>query len=155
MTEQTANAAFRASSFLQGHNADYIEQLHARYADNPNAVDDSWREFFAALADPAAEARAEAAGPSWARSDWPPAPGDDLTAALDGQWPARGGSGRRKAARQGRRNRTGHVGRTGAHRRCSNSIRALMIIRAYRIRGHLMADLDPLDLRPEDAPSRA
>ena len=88
MTDQSPTAAFTASSFLQGHNADYIEQLHARYADNPGAVDASWQAFFNALGDTPAEARAEATGPSWARADWPPTPADDLTHALDGQWPA-------------------------------------------------------------------
>ena len=40
MTEQSPNDIFKASSFLQGHNAEYIEQLYARYASDPNAVDD-------------------------------------------------------------------------------------------------------------------
>ena len=43
MTEQSPNDIFRASSFLQGHNAGYIEQLHARYAADPGAVDRSRR----------------------------------------------------------------------------------------------------------------
>ena len=37
MTDQSLTAACTASSFLQGHNADYIEQLRPRYADNPGA----------------------------------------------------------------------------------------------------------------------
>jgi len=39
MTDQSPNDIFKASSFLQGHNAEYIEQLYARYANDPNAVD--------------------------------------------------------------------------------------------------------------------
>ncbi|MCC5974873.1 MAG: 2-oxoglutarate dehydrogenase E1 component [Rubellimicrobium sp.] len=148
MTEQGRNDIFHASSFLQGQNADYIEQLHARFADNPGAVDESWRSFFEALGDSAAEARAEAQGPSWARSDWPPVPSDDLTAALDGQWPAdpkkAGEKIAAKAAEKG-------VTLTEAQVRSAvlDSLRALMIIRAYRIRGHLIADLDPLGLRDD------
>jgi len=38
MTEQSPNDVFHASSFLQGHNAEYVEQLYARYADNPGAA---------------------------------------------------------------------------------------------------------------------
>src|SRR6056297_1459651 len=86
MTEQSPNDIFKASSFLQGHNAEYIEQLHARYAGDPNAVDEAWQAFFRELGDSEAEAKREADGPSWARADWPPAPADELTAALDGQW---------------------------------------------------------------------
>ena len=86
MTDQSPNDIFKASSFLQGHNAEYIEQLYARYANDPNAVDEAWQAFFKELGDAGQDAQAEAAGPSWARADWPPAPSDELTAALDGQW---------------------------------------------------------------------
>ena len=66
MTDQSQTDVFHASSFLQGHNADYVEQLYARYADDPSAVDDTWAKFFEALGD-ADDAKAEAAGPSWGR----------------------------------------------------------------------------------------
>ena len=88
MTDQSPNDLFHASSFMQGHNAEYLEQLHARWANDPNAVDAAWAEFFSQLGDSELEAKAEAAGPSWARADWPPAPNDDLTAALDARRPA-------------------------------------------------------------------
>jgi 2-oxoglutarate dehydrogenase E1 component len=39
MSRQDANAAFAHTSFLYGGNAAYIEDLHARYAENPNSVD--------------------------------------------------------------------------------------------------------------------
>ena len=151
MTDQSPNDVFHASSFMQGHNAEYIEQLYAKYASDPGAVDDSWRDFFKALGDTPADARAEAAGPSWARPDWPPHPNDDLTAALDGQWPAdpkeakaAGDKIKAKAEEKG-------VGLTQEQLRHAvlDSIRALMIIRAYRIRGHLVADLDPLGMRDQ------
>ena len=146
MTEHSPNDVFHASSFLQGHNAEYVEQLYARYADNPAAVDESWQAFFKSLGDAPADAKAEASGPSWARGDWPPAPNDDLTAALDGQWPAEpaaaGDKIKAKAAEKG-------VALDEAQVRAAvlDSLRALMIIRAYRIRGHLIADLDPLGMR--------
>ena len=151
MTTQSPNAVFHASSFLQGANADYVEHLHARYADNPGAVDESWRAFFAALGDAPALARAEAAGPSWGRADWPPQPADELTAALDGQWPAAQAPAADKiAARAAEKG----AALTEAQLRLAtlDSLRALMLIRAYRIRGHLIADLDPLgmrDVRPQ------
>ena len=85
MTEQSPNALFHSSSFLQGQNADYVEQLHARYVDDPASVDASWQAFFAGLEDAAADVTMSARGPSWARADWPPQPSDELTAALDGQ----------------------------------------------------------------------
>ena len=78
MTDQSPNDIFKASSFLQGHNAEYIEQLYARYAEDPNAVDEAWAAFFKELGDAGEEAQAEAAGPSWARADWPPQPSDAM-----------------------------------------------------------------------------
>ncbi|NBD29879.1 MAG: 2-oxoglutarate dehydrogenase E1 component [Alphaproteobacteria bacterium] len=151
MTDQSPNDVFHASSFMQGHNAEYIEQLYARYAENPGAVDESWRDFFKALGDAPDEARAEAAGPSWARPDWPPQPADDLTAALDGQWPA--DPGEAKAAGDKIKAKAAEKGVAVSQEQVRNavldSIRALMIIRAYRIRGHLVADLDPLGMRDQ------
>ena len=59
MTKQPSNQVFHASSFLQGPNAAYIEQLYARYADNPNAVDEAWQQFFRELGDSETEAQRE------------------------------------------------------------------------------------------------
>ncbi|MXU64516.1 2-oxoglutarate dehydrogenase E1 component [Oceanomicrobium pacificus] len=149
MTDQSPNQVFHASSFLQGHNAEFIEQLYARYADNPNAVDEGWQRFFAELEESADTVRAEASGPSWARADWPPAPTDELTAALDGQWPADakaiGDKIQAKAKDMG-----AAVSEEQLRQSVLDSIRALMLIRAYRIRGHLIADLDPLRLDPPE-----
>ena len=152
MTEHSPNDQFHASSFLQGHNAEYIDQLQARYASDPNSVDAAWAEFFRALGESEVDAKRQAQGPSWARADWPPSPTDDLTAALTGEWPmapvkeARATAQKitEKAAEKG-------VSLTDAQvqRAVLDSIRALMIIRAYRIRGHLVADLDPLGMRNE------
>ncbi|MBA86274.1 MAG: 2-oxoglutarate dehydrogenase E1 component [Rhodobacteraceae bacterium] len=149
MTDQSPNDLFHASSFMQGHNAEYLEQLHARWANDPNAVDAAWAEFFSQLGDSELEAKAEAAGPSWARADWPPAPNDDLTAALDGQWPAAPaeamGAGKKIAAKAAEKGI--EVSDEQIKRAVLDSVRALMIIRAYRIRGHLVADIDPLNMR--------
>ena len=149
MTEQTPNDQFKASSFMQGHNAAYLEQLYARYANDPKAVDEAWAEFFAAMGDAELDVKAEAHGPSWARTDWPPMPQDDLTGALTGDW------GEAKAEIKGAKDKIkAKAEATGApvsdeqiQRAVLDSIRALMLIRAYRIRGHLVADLDPLGMR--------
>ena len=148
MTDQSPNDQFHASSFMQGHNAEYLEQLYAQYASDPNAVDAAWQDFFSQLGDAELDVKAEAAGPSWARADWPPVPNDDLTAALDGHWPAQpetkaaGDKIKAQAASKGV-----EVSDEAIKRAVLDSIRALMIIRAYRIRGHLAADLDPLGMR--------
>ncbi|MEP1943519.1 MAG: thiamine pyrophosphate-dependent enzyme, partial [Sulfitobacter sp.] len=149
MTDNSANDQFHASSFMQGHNAEYLEQMYARYANDPNAVDASWQEFFQALGDEEKAVKEEASGPSWARGDWPPMPADDLTNALTGEWPveakAAGGKIAKQAAAKGV-----EITDSQIQRAVLDSIRAIMIIRAYRIRGHLAADLDPLGMRETD-----
>jgi 2-oxoglutarate dehydrogenase E1 component len=144
MTEQL-NAQFHESSFLQGHNAAYLAQLQARFARDPASVDASWAAYFRALGPALAEVRAEAAGPSWARADWPPRPADELTSALDGQWAEPQKQAEKikaKAEAVG-----APVSDAQIRQAVLDSIRAIMLIRAYRIRGHLVADLDPLGMR--------
>ena len=152
MTDQSPNDIFHASSFMQGHNAEYLEQLYARYANDPKAVDEVWQEFFRQLGDAELDVKAEASGPSWARNDWPPALEDDLTGALTGEWAtpkeAKGAGDKikAKAAEKGV-----EVSDDAVKQAVLDSIRALMLIRAYRIRGHLAADLDPLGMRSKEA----
>ena len=86
MSRQDANAAFALTSFLYGSNAPYIEDLYARYEADPRAVDAEWQAFFQNLKDSTADVEKNARGPSWGRPDWPPLPGGDLVAALDGNW---------------------------------------------------------------------
>jgi 2-oxoglutarate dehydrogenase E1 component len=150
MTDQSPTTAFAASSFLDGANADYVDQLAARHAADPNSVDPGWAEFFRALGDSELDAKRAASGPSWARSDWPPQPVDDLTAALTGEWAAPPPAREAKAAGDkiaAKAAETGvNLSQDQIQRAVLDSIRALMLIRAYRIRGHLAADLDPLAL---------
>ncbi|MBD3664018.1 2-oxoglutarate dehydrogenase E1 component [Sulfitobacter aestuariivivens] len=148
MTKQEANDQFHASSFMEGENADYLEQMYARYANDPSAVDEAWRAFFKGMGDEGDTAKAEAEGPSWARRDWPPTPDSEVMGALTGIWPApeeekaAGDKIKAKAAEKGV-----DVSDEQVRQAVLDSIRALMLIRAYRIRGHLVADLDPLGMR--------
>ena len=153
MTEQSPNDQFRAGSFLDGANADYIDQLAARHAADPASVDAQWADFFRAMGDSERDTKRAAEGPSWARKDWPLEPSDDLTGALTGEWPlmappkearAAGAKIAAKAADMGVAVTDDQIKRA-----VLDSIRAIMIIRAYRIRGHLAANLDPLDMRDE------
>ncbi|TMV15207.1 2-oxoglutarate dehydrogenase E1 component [Arenibacterium halophilum] len=151
MTEHSPNDQFHASSFMQGANAAYLEQLYAQYAGDPNAVDAAWAEFFRALGDAELDVKAEARGPSWARSDWPPQPNDEITGALTGDWGPMADEA--KAAGRKIADKAVEAGQVVSDdqikRAVLDSIRALMLIRAYRIRGHLVADLDPLKMRDQ------
>ncbi len=153
MTDQSPNATAHAQSYLDGANAEYIDQLQARFAADPNSVDAGWAAFFAALGESELDAKRAAAGPSWSRSDWPPSAADDLTAALTGEWPLvpkeAKGAGAKIAAKAADAGVA--VSQEQIQRAVLDSIRAIMIIRAYRIRGHLAADIDPLGMRDNAA----
>ncbi|WP_017998584.1 2-oxoglutarate dehydrogenase E1 component [Paracoccus sp. N5] len=150
MNDQSPNAAFHDSSFLQGHNAAYVEQLYGRWAQDPAAVDQAWDAFFRSLGDEEATVTREAKGASWQRRDWPPAPSDELTSALTGEWPMSSKS-EAKAALDKIAAKAGEKGVSltdeQLKRAVLDSVRAIMLIRAFRIRGHLHADLDPLGMR--------
>jgi 2-oxoglutarate dehydrogenase E1 component len=143
MSRQDANAAFALSSFLYGGNAAYIEDLYARYEADPNSVDTEWRDFFGGLKDGGADIAKSARGASWKKP--PLIARDETLSALDGQWAATekqlGDKVRAKAQAAG-------VELTAAdvQQATRDSIHALMLIRAYRIRGHFHANLDPLGL---------
>jgi 2-oxoglutarate dehydrogenase E1 component len=148
MSRQDANTAFALSSFLYGGNATYIEDLYARFQADPNSVENEWREFFQSLRDDAGDIRRNARGPSWAKLNGLAIARDETLSALDGQWEEVGravGDRLRARAQQAGAEITAAEVRQATR----DSVRALMLIRAYRIRGHLHAKLDPLGLEPK------
>jgi 2-oxoglutarate dehydrogenase E1 component len=147
MARQDANEAFAQTAFLYGGNAAYIEQLYARYTEDPASVAPEWREFFASLKDEAATVADNARGASWKRPNWPVPANGELVSALDGNWAAveTALSDKIKAKAQAK---GAEVGSAEVMQATRDSVRALMLIRAYRVRGHLHANLDPLGLEP-------
>src|SRR4051795_7881315 len=143
----STNLAFANTSFLYGGNAAYVEQLHAAYEHDPRSVDSEWQDFFARLNDSAADVEKNARGPSWAKSNWSIEANGELVSALDGNWAdmetALGDNIKGKAEFTG-----AQVSHEEVQRATRDSVRALMMIRAYRMRGHLHANLDPLGLEP-------
>jgi 2-oxoglutarate dehydrogenase E1 component len=86
------------------------------------------------------------AGPSWERPSWPLDDTDDLTAALDPTQMAVAVKAAAKAA--GKPLAEGDIALAAG-----DSIRAMMLVRTYRVRGHLAANLDPLGLSKQDIPA--
>jgi len=147
---QDANGGLQLTSFLTGGNAAYIEDLQARYEKDPNSVDQSWRDFFGALADDKQNVLTTARGAAWKRADWPVVANGELVSALDANWPAKAEKVvseklKAKATEQGAPALT----EAELQRASRDSVRAIMMIRAFRMRGHLHAKLDPLNLAPE------
>ena len=80
------NQVFAETSFLYGSNAAFIEDLHARWADDPASVSGEWRAFFDQLRDNAAQVKASGAAGGWGR----PVTTEptEATGVFDGRWPA-------------------------------------------------------------------
>ena len=128
------------TSFLYGGNAEFVEDLHARWAADPSSVEPSWREFFTSLADSRSTIEHAAEPPPWTPEPLPEARPDWLS-AIDGLWPA-------VDAKLTERITVRAPGASAdeVRSRTLDSLRAIMMIRAYRMRGHLKAKLDPLGL---------
>ena len=85
-------------------------------------------------------------GPSWARPNWPPIDTDDLTAALDPTQMA-------VAIKAASQSKGIALDTAQLAEAAGDSIRAMMLIRTYRVRGHLAANLDPLGLTKREIPA--
>ena len=85
-------------------------------------------------------------GPSWERANWPLGVTDDLTGALD---PTQMAVEIKAAAKAAGKPMVDGDAVTAA----SDAIRAMMLVRTYRVRGHLAANLDPLGLAKQEIPA--
>jgi 2-oxoglutarate dehydrogenase E1 component len=143
------------TSFLYGGNAAYIEELQAAHARDPNSVDPEWQDFFRSLNEDKGAAEKNAAGASWQRPNWPIHANGEIVSALDGNWAtvekAMGDKIRAKsdtAAAPAKGVVVASAPGISVEQATKDSVRAIMLIRAYRMRGHLHAKLDPLGLAP-------
>jgi 2-oxoglutarate dehydrogenase E1 component len=111
---------------FNGGNAAFIADLYAKWVEAPNSVDPSFGELFASLNDEGRNVLTDAEGASWAPRN----------ASVEAE---------PLAASAPEARITGDAASIRAA--TLDSIRALMMIRVYRVRGHLEAQLDPLGLQ--------
>lgn len=115
------------TSFLYNQNADFISDLYLKYLQNPNNVDSSWRLYFDHLKDDSQSIEKELKGASW---------GEKLPFIVDVEKPIQRPAKDTKTLPSASENLTPY--------QTQNLIRLLTLVRSYRVRGHLNADLDPL-----------
>ena len=89
-------------------------------------------------------------GPSWARANWPVAELDANNVGLD---PTEASVERVADGAKAAATTAGVTDEAAVHRAANDSIRAMMLIRTYRVRGHLAAKLDPLGLAHHELPA--
>jgi len=119
-------------SLLSGANATFIAEMNRAWRADPKSVDQNWNAYFQAFGDLAEAGDDIEAGPSWGRDQSRVVGAVDPDASI-------------KAVAKG--HVTGRMINAADMRAATlDSLRAVMLIRAYRIRGHLIANLDPLAL---------
>ncbi len=133
------------SDIAAGVSPAFVETLYAKFNADPASVESGWRAFFEGL-------EGSAQGPSWESARWPLTTTDDLTAALDptqmepAPKPAKGGKPAPAAAAPAL------VSKEEIAKAAADAIRAQLLVRTYRVRGHLAANLDPLGLSKREMP---
>ena len=138
MASNKNNSTLEQTSFLQGANSPFIEKMYLQYLNNPNNIPQSWRDFFEGLNEDKKIVQSELSGPSWAPK-------------------------KNNISNNDVKETFKSIDQTSAHinfeKEKEQSVKAIALIRAYRIRGHLIAKLDPLnmlerkylhDLHPKD-----
>ena len=132
MSSSDSNLTFKKTSFLSGINFEFINQFYSDYLTDPTSIPIGWKNFFDGLSEDEKLILKDLNGPSWSPEKkikkqatlfLEPKNGQDQKNDLD----------------------------LGSIKQASkDSVRAIMLIRAFRIRGHLIAKLDPLSLQPKN-----
>jgi len=125
-----------SESIFTGANGVYIAQMYERFLDDPSSVDASWSKLFGDLDDDASAVKSDVAGASWARSHTSIIGNGDG----DGAYEAEPAAAAKPAAASGAPQAADFTKAAQA------SVRARILIRSFRVRGHLNAAFDPLGL---------
>jgi len=120
------NNIFEKTSFLGNNSSEFIEELYAQYITNPQGLTEEWKEFFKGLQDNKELIINTVNGPSWSpkkKKKFKKINGEKINdQSVD------------------------NTDISGIKENAKNSIRVSTLTRAYRIRGHMIANLDPLSL---------
>jgi len=139
MSKLPDNKIFEKTSFLHGTNSAFIEQMYEKYLISPISVPADWQIFFSGINDKSA---GDSRNASWSEYSKIKPNNGDLVSAIDGNWPEEVKLYENEVKSFTAFNSDEVTARSAT----LDSIRAIMMIRAYRIRGHLKANLDPLGL---------
>ena len=132
MSSSNNNTIYKKTSFLAGNNSEFINEFYADYISDPNSLPESWRRFFDGLSEDEKLIYDNLKGPSWGPQKKIKKPFSKLEEnkvnngnAID-------------------------INSKSVKQASKDSVRAIMLVRAHRIRGHLIANLDPLSIQKKD-----
>jgi 2-oxoglutarate dehydrogenase E1 component len=126
------NTIYKKTSFLAGNNSEFINEFYAKYISDPNSLPESWRNFFGGLNDDEKLIYEDLKGPSWSPEKKIKKP--KISSKGENIFEEKITDLNLKSVKQASK----------------DSVRAIMLIRAYRIRGHLIANLDPLSIQKKE-----
>ncbi|MDA9703368.1 2-oxoglutarate dehydrogenase E1 component [Candidatus Pelagibacter bacterium] len=132
MSSSDNNITFKKTSFLSGINSEFINQFYSDYLNDPNSLPNSWIKFFDGLSEDEKLILDDLNGPSWS-------PEKKIQKSksyfIDND--------KNKEVNE-------DLNLSSVKEASKDSVRAIMLIRAYRIRGHLIANLDPLSIQKKE-----
>ncbi len=132
MSSSNNNTIYKKTSFLEGNNSEFINEFYADYLSDPSSLPKSWRDFFDGLREDENLVNEDLRGPSWSpekKINRLPKKSKDEKDNLDTK---------------------NNLDLKSIKQASKDSVRAIMLIRAFRIRGHLIANLDPLSIQKKD-----
>ena len=126
------NTTYKKTSFLAGNNSEFINEFYADYISDPNSLPESWRKFFEGLSDDEKLVYDNLRGPSWSPVKKIKKPKVKINDNFKYEETSQ------------------DLSSDSIKQASKDSVRAIMLIRAYRIRGHLIANLDPLSIQKKE-----
>ncbi len=117
------NLEYKKTSFLTKSNSSFIEEMYIKYIEKDPSLPASWENYFKTLDEDLDLITKEIEGPVWKKNK------KKIT------------FNKKKLSLE-----TNIVNNEGIEKSKAESIKAIALIRAYRIRGHLIANLDPLGM---------
>ena len=132
MSSSKNNTIYKKTSFLAGSNSEFIKEFYADYISDPNSLPESWRKFFEGLRDDEELVYDDLKGPSWSPDKNIQKPRAKIISEKNIE------------------DSTIELNIKSVKQASKDSVRAIMLIRAYRIRGHLIANLDPLNIQKKE-----
>ncbi len=132
MSSSNDNTIYKKTSFLAGMNSEFINEFYADYFSDPKSLPESWKNFFDGLSDDEKLVFNDLKGPTWS----PEKRFKKLKEVLEDK---------KELVEENINTES-----KSAKQASKDSVRAIMLIRAFRIRGHLIANLDPLSIQKKE-----
>ena len=132
MSSSDNNITFKKTSFLSGVNSEFINKFYSDYLTDPDSLPKDWKIFFEGLSEDEKLILNDLNGPSWS----PEKKIRDINSF--------------SIIKEKEIEETSNINLNSIKEASKDSVRAIMLIRAYRIRGHLIANLDPLAIQKKD-----